>query len=94
MLEVNEYFEGSVKSIGGIEANGLPATVGVMAAGEYTFSTADKEAMHVVSGTMYVKLPDSDVFTPYKAGDTFNVPADSSFDLKIPAPASYLCTYG
>ena len=34
MLDVNEYFDGKVKSIG-FQTETLPATVGVMAPGEY-----------------------------------------------------------
>jgi len=42
MLTVNEYFDGKVKSIA-FSTTTLPATVGVMAVGEYTFSTSQKE---------------------------------------------------
>ena len=42
MLTTNEYFEGNVKSIA-FETSTLPATVGVMAKGEYTFGTDCKE---------------------------------------------------
>jgi len=37
-LTVNTYFDGSVKSIG-FQTADLPATVGVMVPGEYTFDT-------------------------------------------------------
>ena len=39
MFKVNEYFDGTVKSIALDTAQG-PATIGVMAAGEYEFGTA------------------------------------------------------
>ena len=56
MLEVNEYFEGHVKSIA-LQTATLPATVGVMAVGEYTFGTSERETMRVVSGALTVRLP-------------------------------------
>lgn len=56
MLKVNEYFDGQVKSLG-FETSGERASVGVMAAGEYTFGTAAPERMTVVKGALTVKLP-------------------------------------
>ena len=58
MFKVNEYFDGTVKSIAFGTAEG-PATIGVMAPGEYEFGTAQREIMHVVSGALTVKLPDA-----------------------------------
>ena len=51
MFDVNEYFEGKVKSIG-FQTETLPATVGVMAPGEYEFGTSQRETMTVVSGVL------------------------------------------
>ena len=55
MLKVNEYFDGRVKSIA-FNTPTLPATVGVMVPGEYTFNTADKEAVTIVSGAMQQEI--------------------------------------
>ncbi len=92
MFKVNEYFEGKVKSIAFNTGEG-PATIGVMAAGEYEFGTSTKEIMTVITGKMIVKLPGSDEWKEFKAGDTFEVPPNQKFQLKIPADASYLCLY-
>ena len=92
MLNVNEYFDGNVKSIG-FQTATLPASVGVMAVGEYTFSTAKKEVMTVVSGALTVKLPDADDWQTFEAGSHFTVEADASFDLKVAIETAYLCTY-
>ena len=56
MFKVNEYFDGTVKSIAFDMTEG-PATIGVMAPGEYEFGTAQLEVMHVVAGSLDVKLP-------------------------------------
>lgn len=92
MLDVNEYFDGKVKSIGFKTAT-LPATVGVMAIGDYDFSTSQHEVMTVVSGTMTVLLPGLEEWQTFDAGQHFEIPADSSFKLKIPVETAYLCTY-
>ena len=46
MFKVNEYFDGTVKSIA-FDMTAGPATIGVMAAGEYEFGTSQLEIMHV-----------------------------------------------
>jgi len=93
MLKVNEYFDGKVKSIGFDDSRG-PVTVGVMEAGEYTFSTAAKEEMSVVSGALTVRLPGSDTWQTFAAGASFNVLADASFDLQVAEASAYVCRYG
>lgn len=92
MLDVNEYFDGKVKSIS-LQTETLPATVGVMAPGEYEFGTSQKETMTVVSGALTVKLPGKDEFATYQAGDSFIVEANQSFQLKVNIDTAYLCTY-
>ena len=53
MLNVNEYFEGRVKSIA-YQSETKPASVGVMSPGEYVFSTEDKETMTVIMGALEI----------------------------------------
>lgn len=92
MLQVNEYFDGKVKSIG-VEGGELPATVGVMAPGEYTFGTSQREYMTVVSGELTVRLPGAEDWQVFGDGDTFVVEAGESFDLKVARDTAYLCKY-
>ena len=54
-MKVNEYFDGKVRSIS-FQTETLPATVGVMAPGDYEFPTSQKETMTVISGALTVKL--------------------------------------
>jgi uncharacterized protein YaiE (UPF0345 family) len=92
MLKVNEYFDGKVKSIAFKTAT-LPATVGVMVAGEYEFGTSQKEVMTVVSGILDVQLPGTTGFKRFEAGSSFTVAANQKFQLKVPVDTAYLCTY-
>jgi uncharacterized protein YaiE (UPF0345 family) len=92
MLKVNEYFDGNVKSIG-FETATLPATVGVMAPGEYEFGTSQKETVTVVSGALTVKLPDAADWQTFNEGGTFIVEAGRKFQLKVKIDTAYLCTY-
>lgn len=93
MLEVNEYFEGRVKSIG-FETGALPATVGVMAPGDYEFGTSQRETMSVVSGELAVMLPGASAWKSFAAGSSFVVEAEQKFQLKVAVATAYLCTYG
>ncbi len=93
MFETNEYFDGKVKSIA-FTGQSRSATVGVMAAGEYVFNTTEKEKMTVVSGEMSIKLSADNAPTKYLAGQSFEVAANSAFDVSIASDCAYLCEYG
>ncbi len=92
MLDVNEYFDGNVKSIG-FQTETLRATVGVMAPGEYEFGTSRKETMTVVSGALTVRLPGSEEWVRFDAGSSFVVDAKRKFQLRVTVDTAYLCTY-
>ena len=92
MFKINEYFDGNVASIA-FQTKTLPATVGVMAVGEYEFGTASIEIMSVVSGSMDIKLPGSDEWKTFLAGDSFEVEKGVKFGVRINTETSYLCLY-
>ncbi|UZE95988.1 pyrimidine/purine nucleoside phosphorylase [Alkalimarinus alittae] len=92
MLNVNQYFDGKVASIG-LKTKDLPATVGVMVPGEYTFGTEKREYMTVISGALTVKLPGESDWKTFSEGETFIVEANQSFDLKVEIDTAYLCKY-
>jgi hypothetical protein len=92
MLDVNEYFDGKVKSIA-FQTATLPATIGVMQAGEYEFNTEKKETVTIVSGALTVKLPGSIEWQTFHPGDSFIVAAQQKFQLKVELDTAYLCTY-
>lgn len=93
MFKTNDYFDGKVKSIA-FEGKEKPATVGVMAAGEYVFNTAEKEKMTVVSGELIIRLQTDGETSTYAAGESFEVAADSAFNVKVTTDSAYLCEYG
>ena len=93
MFDVNEYFDGKVKSIA-FKGEKLPATLGVMAAGDYEFGTNKFETMTVVSGALIVKLPGADTWQTFKSGESFTIEANVSFGVKVEQDTAYLCIYG
>jgi uncharacterized protein YaiE (UPF0345 family) len=93
MFEVSEYFDGNVKSIA-FKTETLPATVGVMAAGDYEFGTSQFETMTVVSGALTVQLPDNEQWHTFGPSEQFTVEANQSFKVQVTGDTVYLCTYG
>lgn len=93
MIKHNQYFDGNVQSLA-LEGHDKPATVGVMAKGEYEFGTDAPERMEVVSGELIVQLPDTSEWVSFTTGHGFNVPGNSKFNLKVPVDTAYYCVYG
>jgi len=92
MFDVNEYFDGKVKSLA-FNTGEDKATIGVMAAGDYEFGTSSIEHMTLISGEMSVKLPDEDNWRDITINETFIVQAKVSFLVKIGCDTAYLCIY-
>lgn len=72
MFNVNEYFGGTVKSIGLESAEGK-STIGVMAKGEYEFGTSTIEIMTVISGKLTILQPNEKEWKTYKKFESFVV---------------------
>ncbi len=92
MFDVNEYFDGNVKSLA-FTAGDDKATMGVMAEGNYEFGTDTIEHMTLISGEMSVKLPNEEDWRDIKINETFIIDANDSFKLKIGCDTAYLCIY-
>ena len=90
--EANIYYDGKVTSRTITLENGEVQSLGIMLPGEYTFGTNEAEIMEMLSGELDVKLPNEDWKT-LNTPETFNVPANSSFDLKIKTVTDYCCSY-
>jgi uncharacterized protein YaiE (UPF0345 family) len=92
MFKVNEYFDGTVKSIAFQQAEGA-ATIGVMAPGKYNFGTSEREIMHVISGELKALLPGSENWETFAAGSQFRIPANAKFEVQASVETAYLCEY-
>ena len=92
-LQGNSYFDGAVTSRTVNFADGSRKTLGFMLPGEYEFGTAAAELMEITSGELEVKLPGSDTWVSIKGGESFNVPANAKFQVKVSAITDYCCSY-
>lgn len=92
MINVNEYFGGAVKSLAYQSPDGK-STIGVIEKGDYEFGTSMHETMVIIEGEMEALLPEENSWKTYKKGQFFEVPANTSFKVKVNAQTSYLCKY-
>ena len=92
-FSTNEYFDGKVISVA-FQSATLPATVGVMAIGEYEFGTSQHETMSITSGALTVLLPNTSDWQTFSAGEYFEIDANQKFQVKVEVETAYLCLYG
>lgn len=91
--KANIYFGGTVTSRTVLFNDGTKKTLGIMMAGEYEFGTAEKEIMEIMAGSLAVLLPGSAEWQSIRAGESFEVPAQSKFKLKVTEITDYCCSY-
>ena len=92
--KANVYFGGQVTSRTVVVADGSKKTLGFMRAGDYEFGTEAPELMELLGGSMEVKLAGETEWKTYAEGQSFNVPGNSKFALKVPeGGADYCCSY-
>ena len=89
----NSYFDGAVTSRTVRFADGSRKTLGYMQVGEYEFGTDEAELMEITFGTLEYKLADMDNFVEVKGGESFSVPANSKFQVKVTSITDYCCSY-
>ncbi|MBF0265304.1 MAG: pyrimidine/purine nucleoside phosphorylase [Gammaproteobacteria bacterium] len=87
------YFDGRVTSRKVIFADGSYKTLGIMLPGEYEFNTDAKENMEILSGEMDILIHGDSEWQNITGGQSFDVPAKSSFKLKVVKVADYCCSY-
>lgn len=91
--EANVYFDGNVTSRVVTFEDGTTKTLGIMMPGEYTFATEKTELMEILAGELTYCTAGTDIWLSVKGGESFNVPANSSFDLRVRTLADYCCSY-
>ncbi len=90
----NVYFDGKCVSHTVVLADGTKKTVGVILPSSLTFNTGAPEVMEGVGGSCRVKLKGESEWKTYGAGESFDVPGNSSFEIACDAPYHYVCHFG
>ncbi len=89
----NIYFDGKVTSRVIKFDDGSRKTLGIMQPGDYEFGTEEKEIMEILAGELEILLPGEDGWQQVKGGESFEVPANAKFKLKIKTLTDYCCSY-
>ena len=89
----NIYFDGKVTSRTVEFADGSISTLGIMLPGEYKFNTGKPELMEIQSGQLSYCLAGETQWHDVRDGQSFNVPGNSYFELKVTLVADYICSF-
>jgi uncharacterized protein YaiE (UPF0345 family) len=94
LTKANVYFDGKVISHTLLFPDGSKKTLGLIYPGQYHFGTDKAERMELTSGQCTIKVDGSSSSATYSAGETFEVPAQSGFDIEVKSGlCEYICSY-
>lgn len=92
--KANVYFDGKCVSHSLTLADGSKKSVGVILPSTLTFNTGAPEIMETVAGSCRVKMAGESEWKTYGAGQSFNVPGNSSFEIEVAGePYHYVCHF-
>jgi purine/pyrimidine-nucleoside phosphorylase len=94
VTKANIYFDGKVVSHSILFADGSKKTLGLIYPGRFHFGTDKAERMELIAGACSVSLDGPSTTKHYAAGDAFNVPAKSGFDVEVSSGiCEYICSF-
>jgi uncharacterized protein YaiE (UPF0345 family) len=92
--KANVYFDGKCVSHTIVLADGTKKSVGAILPAALTFNTGAPEVMETVAGSCRVRLKGESDWKTYGEGQSFDVPANSSFDIEVTEVYHYVCHFG
>jgi len=92
--QANVYFDGKCVSHTLTRADSTKLSVGVILPATLVFNTAAPEVMECVAGSCEYKLDGSTVWVRSGPGESFKVPAQSRFEIRVTEPYHYICHFG
>jgi purine/pyrimidine-nucleoside phosphorylase len=92
--KANVYFDGKCVSHSITLADGSSKSVGVILPSKLKFNTGVAETMELVAGTWRASIAGG-AWTAYTAGQSFDIPANSSFEVEVAEgeQAHYVCHF-
>ena len=94
LKKANVYFDGKCVSHTLHFADGSRKSVGVIFPARLTFKTGEPELMEISAGSCRVKLPGETDWRTFRAGESFNVAANSAFEIEALETLDYVCHFG
>jgi uncharacterized protein YaiE (UPF0345 family) len=92
--QANVYFDGKCVSHTVVFPDGTRKSIGVILPSHLVFTTGAPEVMEINGGRCKVRLAGETDWTEYAAGQSFDVPGDSSFDIEALETLDYVCHFG
>jgi purine/pyrimidine-nucleoside phosphorylase len=92
--KANVYFDGLCISHNLELADGTRKSVGVVLPASLTFNTGAPEIMECVAGSCEYQLKGTDTWTAVAPGESFRVPGDSAFQIRVTEAFHYICHFG
>lgn len=94
IAKANVYFDGKVVSHSILLPDGGKKTLGLIYPGQFYFGTDKAERMEIVAGQCFVKLKGEAETRAYSTGQSFEVPAQSGFDIEVrQGICEYICSF-
>ncbi|MBI3283267.1 MAG: pyrimidine/purine nucleoside phosphorylase [Burkholderiales bacterium] len=89
----NVYFDGKCVSHTVVLNDGTRKSVGVIFPSSLMFKTGMAEIMELNAGKCRVRLDGETEWKTYQAGQQFNIPAHSSFEIETLEMLDYVCHF-
>lgn len=94
VAKANVYFDGKVVSHTILFNDSSKKTLGLIYPGQYHFGTQAAERMEIIAGNCTVKLDGQNQTSAFTAGQYFDVPASSGFEIKVEGGiCEYICSF-
>ncbi len=94
VAKANVYFDGKVVSHTILLPDGTRKSVGIIFAGKFHFGTDKAERMEITAGECEVQVDGKPGLVRYAAGQQFEVPAKSGFDIEVKSGlCEYVCSF-
>jgi uncharacterized protein YaiE (UPF0345 family) len=90
----NVFFDGKCISHTVMLADGTKKSVGVILPSSLVFNTGVPEIMEITAGQCRARIKGETDWTTYTAGQSFNVPGNSSFEIEATDAVDYVCHCG
>ena len=94
VAKANVYFDGKVVSHSILFPDGSRKSLGLIFPCRVHFNTDKAERMEITAGQCSAKIDGQGVEKTYVAGEAFDVPAKSGFDIEVKSGAcEYVCSF-
>lgn len=94
VAKANIYFDGKVVSHTLLLPDASRKTLGLIYPGKFHFGTKAAERMEIIAGACRVKEDATSAWKSFGTGQTFQVPANSGFDIEVGSGiCEYICSF-